>query len=70
THHVLPSYGLTNSHYCLGFSDFSNSLTVHVLFKEGFLALGKIVDILAQNEDLDAHNNAVTFRLVSLKCVK
>ncbi|EDP5722959.1 histidinol dehydrogenase, partial [Campylobacter jejuni] len=35
--------------------------------KEGFLALGKSVEILAQNEHLDAHKNAVTFRLESLK---
>ncbi|EDP5665323.1 histidinol dehydrogenase, partial [Campylobacter jejuni] len=67
TNHVLPTYGLTKTHSSLGLADFSKRMTVQELSKEGFLALGKSVEILAQNEHLDAHKNAVTFRLESLK---
>ncbi|HEF8690341.1 TPA: histidinol dehydrogenase [Campylobacter jejuni] len=67
TNHVLPTYGLTKTHSSLGLADFSKRMTVQELSKEGFLALGKSVEILAQNEHLDAHKNAVIFRLESLK---
>ncbi len=67
TNHVLPTYGLTKTHSSLGLADFSKRMSVQELSKEGFLNLGKSVEILAANEHLDAHKNAVTFRLESLK---
>ncbi|EMS7836542.1 histidinol dehydrogenase [Campylobacter coli] len=67
TNHVLPTYGLTKTHSSLGLPDFSKRMSVQELSKEGFLNLGKSVEILAANEHLDAHKNAVTFRLESLK---
>ena len=67
TNHVLPTYGLTKTHSGLDIADFSKRMSVQELSKEGFLNLGKSVEILAANEHLDAHKNAVTFRLESLK---
>lgn len=67
TNHVLPTYGLTKTHSSLGLADFSKRMSVQELSKEGFLNLGKSVEILAVNEHLDAHKNAVTFRLESLR---
>lgn len=67
TNHVLPTYGLTKTHSSLGLADFSKRMSVQELSKEGFLNLGKSVEILAANEHLDAHKNAVSFRLESLK---
>ncbi len=67
TNHVLPTYGLTKTHSSLGLADFSKRMSVQELSKEGFLNLGKSVEILAANEHLDAHKNAVTLRLESLK---
>lgn len=67
TNHVLPTYGLTRTHSSLGLADFSKRMSVQELSKEGFLNLGKSVEILAANEHLDAHKNAVSFRLESLK---
>lgn len=67
TNHVLPTYGLTKTHSSLGLADFSKRMSVQELSKEGFLNLGKSVEILAANEHLDAHKNAVVFRLESLK---
>ncbi|EGK8165060.1 histidinol dehydrogenase [Campylobacter coli] len=67
TNHVLPTYGLTKTHSSLGLADFSKRMSVQELSKEGFLNLGKSVEILAANEHLYAHKNAVTFRLESLK---
>lgn len=67
TNHVLPTYGLTKTHSSLGLADFSKRMSVQELSKEGFLALGKSVEILAAAECLDAHKNAVSLRLKSLK---
>lgn len=67
TNHVLPTYGLTRTHSSLGLADFSKRMSVQELSKEGFLNLGKSVELLAANEHLDAHKNAVSFRLESLK---
>lgn len=67
TNHVLPTYGLTRTHSSLGLADFSKRMSVQELSKEGFLNLAKSVEILAANEHLDAHKNAVSFRLESLK---
>ncbi|EAI7266010.1 histidinol dehydrogenase [Campylobacter coli] len=67
TNHVLPTYGLTKTHSSLGLADFSKRMSVQELSKEGFLNLGKSVEILAANEHLDAHKNAVTFRLENLR---
>ncbi len=67
TNHVLPTYGLTRTHSSLSLLDFSKTMSVQELSKEGFKELGKSVAILAQAESLDAHKNAVLFRLESLK---
>ncbi|MCR6572210.1 histidinol dehydrogenase [Campylobacter insulaenigrae] len=67
TNHVLPTYGLTKAYSSLGLADFMKRMTVQELSKEGFKALGPIVEILAAAEGLDAHKNAVSIRLESLK---
>ncbi|MCR6593771.1 histidinol dehydrogenase [Campylobacter insulaenigrae] len=67
TNHVLPTYGLTKAYSSLGLADFMKRMTVQELSKEGFEALGPIVEILAVAEGLDAHKNAVSIRLESLK---
>ncbi|MBM0637292.1 histidinol dehydrogenase [Campylobacter sp. VicNov18] len=67
TNHVLPTYGFTKTHSSLGLADFTKRMTVQELNKEGFLALSKSVEILAENEHLHAHKNAITFRLESLQ---
>ncbi|WP_276882659.1 histidinol dehydrogenase [Campylobacter cuniculorum] len=67
TNHVLPTYGLTKTHSSLNLADFSKKMTVQELSVKGFKRLGKSVAILAAAEALDAHKNAVEFRLESLK---
>ena len=63
----MPTYGLTKTHSSLNLADFSKKMTVQELSVKGFKRLGKSVAILAAAEALDAHKNAVEFRLESLK---
>ena len=66
TNHVLPTYGLTRAHSSLNLSDFCKKMTVQELSKKGFKKLAPSVEILAENERLDAHKKAASVRLKTL----
>lgn len=66
TNHVLPTYGLTRTYSSLNLSDFSKKMTVQELSENGFKKLAPSVEILAQNERLEAHKRAVSIRLKAL----
>ncbi|WP_445946834.1 histidinol dehydrogenase [Shewanella sp.] len=66
TNHVLPTYGYSRSVSSLSLADFSRRFTVQELSAQGLQTLGKTVMVLAENELLDAHKNAIALRLDSL----
>ncbi len=66
TNHVLPTYGYSRSVSSLSLADFSRRFTVQELTPQGLQSLGETVMVLAENELLDAHKNAVAIRLASL----
>jgi histidinol dehydrogenase len=63
TNHVLPTYGYSRSVSSLSLADFSRRFTVQELSPQGLQTLAKTVMVLAENERLDAHKNAVALRL-------
>ena len=67
TNHVLPTYGYSKTHSSLGLADFSKRMTVQELSPQGFAALAATVELMAAAEQLDAHKNAVSVRLVALQ---
>ncbi|AZG73627.1 histidinol dehydrogenase [Shewanella livingstonensis] len=67
TNHVLPTYGYSRSVSSLSLADFSRRFTVQELSKQGLQSLGQTVMVLAENELLDAHKNAIAIRLASLQ---
>ncbi|MEH6463665.1 MAG: histidinol dehydrogenase [Shewanella psychromarinicola] len=67
TNHVLPTYGYSRSVSSLSLADFSRRFTVQELSKQGLQSLGQSVMVLAENELLDAHKNAIAIRLASLQ---
>lgn len=67
TNHVLPTYGLTRAHSSLNLSDFCKKMTVQELSEKGFKNLAKVVEIMAEAEELIAHKRAVSIRFQSLK---
>ncbi|MGK0409375.1 MAG: histidinol dehydrogenase [Shewanella psychromarinicola] len=67
TNHVLPTYGYSRSVSSLSLADFSRRFTVQELTKQGLQSLGQSVMVLAENELLDAHKNAIAIRLASLQ---
>ncbi|MBB1438796.1 histidinol dehydrogenase [Shewanella sp. SG41-4] len=65
TNHVLPTYGYSRSVSSLSLADFSRRFTVQELSQQGLKTLGNTVMVLAENELLDAHKNAIAIRLSS-----
>ncbi len=67
TNHVLPTYGYSRNHSSLSLADFYRRYTVQTLTAAGMRDLGPTIVKLAKAEGLDAHANAVSFRLAELK---
>tara|TARA_R110000796_G_scaffold102360_10_gene211330 strand:- start:2000 stop:3292 length:1293 start_codon:yes stop_codon:yes gene_type:complete len=67
TNHVLPTYGYSRSVSSLSLADFSRRFTVQELNQQGLKTLGNTVMVLAENELLDAHKNAIAIRLASFE---
>lgn len=67
TNHVLPTYGYANMYSGLDTLAFMKSISFQHLSAAGLKHIGPTVETLANLEGLDAHKNAVTLRLESLK---
>lgn len=67
TNHVLPTYGYANTYSGLDTLAFMKAISFQHVSADGIKHIGPTVEILADLEGLDAHKNAVTVRLESLK---
>ena len=63
TNHVLPTYGYARMYSGVSLDSFQKKITVQSLTQQGLLNLGPHVATMAAVEGLDAHRNAVLFRL-------
>jgi len=66
TNHVLPTYGYARAYSGLSVLDFVKRMTVQELSPAGLRDLGPVAATLADLEGLDAHAEAVRFRLRAL----
>lgn len=67
TNHTLPTNGYARSYSGVNLASFQKQITFQRLSTEGIQNIGEIVEVMAENEGLDAHKNAVTVRLNTLK---
>ena len=67
TNHTLPTNGYAKQYSGVNLDSFTKSMTFQKITKKGILALGKTIEKMAEAEGLQAHKNAVTLRLNSLK---
>ena len=63
TNHVLPTYGYARMYSGVSLDSFQKKITVQSLTERGLRNLGPHVATMAAVEGLDAHRNAVLFRL-------
>jgi histidinol dehydrogenase len=67
TNHTLPTNGFTKAYSGVNLDSFTKSITFQKISKVGIQVIGKSIEIMAAAEGLEAHKNAVTLRLKSLK---
>jgi histidinol dehydrogenase len=67
TNHTLPTYGYARNYSGVSLDSFVKKITYQKISPEGLKTLGPIVEVMAENELLHAHKNAVTIRLNQLK---
>ncbi|WP_036154218.1 histidinol dehydrogenase [Maribacter forsetii] len=67
TNHTLPTNGYAKQYSGVNLDSFMKSMTFQKITKEGIQTIGNAIELMAEAEGLEAHKNAVTLRLNSLK---
>lgn len=67
TNHTLPTNAYARMYSGVNMDAFTKKITFQKLSKEGIQHIGKAIELMAEAEGLQAHKNAVTLRLESLK---
>ncbi|MCB0373034.1 MAG: histidinol dehydrogenase [Muricauda sp.] len=67
TNHTLPTNGYAKQYSGVNLDSFMKSMTFQKISKEGMGIIGPAIEHMAEAEGLQAHKNAVTLRLNSLK---
>lgn len=63
TNHTLPTNGYAKAYSGVNLDSFIKKVTFQEISKEGIHNLGHTIEVMAENEQLFAHKNAVTLRL-------
>lgn len=66
TNHTLPTNGYAKAYNGVNLDSYMRKVTFQHISREGLRNLGPVIEIMAQNEQLDAHKNAVTLRLATM----
>lgn len=67
TNHTLPTNGYATAYNGVNLDSYNRKITFQELTPEGIRAIGPAVETLAAGESLDAHRNAMSLRLKTLK---
>lgn len=67
TNHTLPTNGYARAFSGVTLESFTKTITFQELSSQGLLDLGPVIECMAENEQLEAHKNAVSIRLEKLK---
>ena len=67
TNHTLPTNGYARAYSGVSLDSFIRKITFQEVTQEGIRTIGPAIEIMAANEYLDAHKNAITVRLTDKK---
>ena len=67
TNHTLPTHGYATAYNGVNLDSYCRKVTFQHLSEEGVRSIGRAVELMAEAEQLDAHKNAMTVRMKSLK---
>lgn len=66
TNHTLPTNGYAKAYSGVSLDSFIRKITFQEITSEGLRVIGSAIEVMAANEHLDAHKNAVTVRLSNI----
>ncbi len=66
TNHTLPTNGYAKAYSGVNLDSFIKKITFQEITAEGIRGLGNTIQVMASNERLEAHKNAVTIRLATI----
>lgn len=66
TNHTLPTNGYAKAYSGVSLDSFIRKITFQEITPQGMAAIGPAIEVMAANEQLDAHKNAVTVRLKAI----
>jgi histidinol dehydrogenase len=67
TNHTLPTNGYSKSYSGVNLDSFLKAMTFQKITQKGIQNIGKAIELMADAEGLQAHKNAVSLRLNTLK---
>lgn len=67
TNHTLPTNGYAKQYSGVNLDSFTKSITFQRISEKGMRNIGNTIEVMAEAEGLQAHKNAVSLRLNSLK---
>jgi|TARA_B110000305_G_C19457953_1_gene652227 histidinol dehydrogenase len=67
TNHTLPTNSYARMYSGVNMDSFTKKITFQKITKQGIKNIGPAIELMAEAEGLEAHKNAVTLRLESLK---
>ena len=66
TNHTLPTSGYARAYSGVSLDSFIRKITFQELTQDGIRSIGRAVELMAENEQLDAHKNAMSVRLKTI----
>ena len=70
TNHTLPTHGYATAYSGVNLDSYNRKVTFQHLTEEGIRSIGHAVEVMAENEQLMAHKNAMTVRVMQVKSDK
>lgn len=70
TNHTLPTNGYAKQYSGVSLDSFLKNITFQKITEKGIQHLGPFIELMAAEEGLQAHKNAVTLRLEELKTIE
>ena len=67
TNHTLPTNGYAKAYSGVSLDSFIRKITFQEILPSGMSDIGPAIEVMAANEHLDAHKNAVTVRLEEIR---
>ena len=67
TNHTLPTHGYATAYSGVNLDSYCRKVAFQHLTEEGIKSIGRAVELMAEAEQLDAHKNAMTVRLSSIR---